>query len=167
MKKYIVFTAVFTLIGFQSIAQINRSGGVFLGYSTDINKIGIGVNAEFPVMEKLSIAPSFFYYFPEKEDGVSLNFLEFNANANYYFFQNEGISVYALGGLNLTRTSVSFEGSNFFGGGFSPSSNNVGLNLGAGANFIVSEKLSPFAEVKYVASTFGRLVIFGGVKINF
>ena len=167
MKRFLIITTLFTLAGFQSMAQINRSGGLFLGYSTDINKIGIGVNAEFPIMEKLSIAPSFFYYFPEKEDGVSLNFLEFNGNANYYFFQNESMGVYALGGLNFTRTSVSFEGSNFFGGGFSPSSSNVGLNLGAGANFIVSEKLSPFAEVKYVASNFGRLVIFGGVKINF
>jgi len=43
----------------------------------------------------------------------------------------------------------------------------LGLNLGLGANFHISnEKILPFAELKYVISDFDQLVIFAGVKVN-
>src|SRR5690606_37520367 len=101
---------------FASSAQVDTRIGGMLAYGTEIKNLGIGVNAEFGVMEKLSISPSFIYYLPKDESGIKINWFEFNGNANYYFMQGN-TDVYGLAGLNYTSIKIHYPDNMFFGGG--------------------------------------------------
>lgn len=163
----IAFTAIF-FIPKNSIAQIDTRIGGMLAYGTEIKNIGFGVNAEFGIMEKLSISPSFIYYLPKTEGPVKINWFEFNANANYYFLADQEFDFYGLAGLNYSSVKVKYDGGfgGMFGGGSaSTSDGRLGLNLGAGANFNLNG-ITPFAEIKYVIIDGGQLVLAAGVKFN-
>lgn len=156
-----------TLLGlgftFSAQAQENTRVGGFLAYGTEIENIGIGANAEFPIMENLTISPSFIYYLPKKEYMVKVNWFEVNANANYYFVNQDNLSVYALGGLNYSSVKVSFDEA--FLGSYSSSDGRFGLNVGGGINLHIGG-ITPFAELKYVIIDGGQLVAGAGVKFN-
>ncbi|WP_255444049.1 outer membrane protein [Robiginitalea sp. SC105] len=143
-------------------AQEDTRIGGFLAYGTEIENLGIGANAEFPIATSLTISPSLIYYFPREEGGVDFNWFEVNGNANYYFLDTDGAGVYGLAGLNYSRVKVS--GDTGFGGTVSASDGRFGLNLGAGANFDIGGAIIPFAEVKYVIIDQGQLVVLGGVR---
>ncbi|GGD92956.1 hypothetical protein GCM10011412_33630 [Maribacter cobaltidurans] len=137
-----------------------------LAYGTEVENIGIGVNAEFPIIEKLTVSPSFIYYLPKKVSGVSINWFEFNGNANYYFLDEGNINVYGQAGLNYTNVRLSYDGA--YSGFLSSAASDgrLGLNLGGGANFQMGGNILPFAELKYVIIDEGQLVLAAGVKFN-
>lgn len=150
-------------------AQIDTRIGGMLAYGTEIENLGIGVNAEFGILDDLSISPSFIYYLPKDNGPIKVTWFEFNANANYYFMQDEKFDVYGLGGLNYTSVSVKYDSNAFggFGGSASGSDGRIGLNLGGGANLHLSnDSITPFAEIKYVIIDGGQLVIAAGVKFK-
>ena len=157
---------------FNANAQEDIKIGAFLTYDTEIENVGFGLNAEFPIMGKLTIAPSFIYYLPKEESFVKVNWFEVNANVNYYFLDEEKMSVYGIGGLSYSSVKVSFEDDNLFGrfgglvGDASTSDGRFGLNIGGGINLKVSNKIESFAELKYVIIDGGRLVLAAGVKYN-
>ena len=162
------FLGVIVSLGFafSTQAQENTRIGGFLAYGTEIENIGIGANAEFPIMENLTISPSFIYYLPKEEYGMTMNWFEVNANANYYFVSQDNMSVYALGGLNYSSVKVSFDDDYGILGNYSESDGRFGLNLGGGINFKIGGNITPFAELKYVIIDGGQLVAGAGVKFN-
>ena len=148
-------------------AQEETRIGALLAYGTEIENLGIGANAEFPVMEKMTISPSLIYYLPKDEMGIKINWFEVNGNVNYYFVDEDNIDVYGIAGLNYSSVKVKYDGADLgFGGNFSGSDGRFGLNLGGGANFDIGGGITPFAELKYVVIDGGQLVIGGGVKFN-
>ncbi|WP_225037052.1 outer membrane beta-barrel protein [Winogradskyella sp. SM1960] len=147
-------------------AQSETKIGAFFAYGTEIENIGIGANAEFPIADKLTISPSFIYYLPKDESGIKINWFEINANANYYFLDEDSIGVYGFAGLNYSSIKVKYDDAFGFLGDFSSSDGRLGLNLGAGANFDIGSNITPFAELKYVIIDGGQLVIAAGVKFN-
>lgn len=154
-------------LGHSVHAQEETRIGAFLAYGTEIENLGIGANAEFPVMEKMTISPSLIYYLPKDEMGIKINWFEVNGNVNYYFVDQDNIGVYGIAGLNYSSVKVNYDGEDFgFGGDFSGSDGRFGLNLGGGANFDIGGSITPFAELKYVIIDGGQLVIGGGVKFN-
>lgn len=159
----ILFLSITTIYSVK--AQENTTIGGYLAYGTEVESLGIGANAEFPIAEKLTLSPSFTYFLPEEEFGVSINWFEVNANANYYLVDNEGLGVYAIGGLNYSSVKVSFDGQNLFGP-ISGNDGRFGLNLGGGANFNLGGSITPFAELKYVVITGGQLVLGAGVRFK-
>lgn len=150
-------------------AQDEKKIGGFLAYGTEIESLGIGINAEFPIasVSQLSIAPSFIFYFPKSDSFVKTTLWELNANANYYFSKTEKTGFYGIGGLNYTSVKVKTDLSSLGFGEISGSDSSIGLNLGAGANFIVGKSFVPFAELKYTIGDFDQLVLSGGLKFNF
>lgn len=149
--------------------EIDTRIGGLVAYGTEIENVGFGANAEFGVMKNLSISPSFIYYLPKEEGRVKATWFEGNANANYYFLEDEGFDVYGLAGLNYTHVKVKSDMPSFggYGGGSaSATDSRFGLNLGAGANFKLQGSIMPFAELKYVIIDDGQLVIAAGVKFN-
>ncbi|MDT0642811.1 outer membrane beta-barrel protein [Zunongwangia sp. F363] len=165
--RLLVTSAVLFLAGiFNASAQDETRLGAMLAYGTEIENLGIGVNAEFPIMENLSISPGFIYYLPKDQSGIDLNWWEINGNANYYFIDNERLVFYGLGGLNYSHVQLDYDGSQFGGGSMEVSDGRFGLNLGAGANFSIGSNITPFAEIKYVIIDGGQLVIGAGVKFN-
>lgn len=126
--------------------------GVMLGYGTEVEELGIGLNGEFNINSKVSISPSFVYWFPE--DPIS--WWEFNANVNYYFTTAGSADFYGLGGINLFGYNVE--------GGDGESE--VGLNLGAGCNFNIGKSWEPFTEIKFVIGDADQLGLFFGAKFK-
>jgi outer membrane protein X len=72
MKKQKLIIASFSLFLLSLIPltanaqEIETRIGGMLTYGTEIENIGVGVNAEFGIMDKLSISPSFIYYLPKQ-----------------------------------------------------------------------------------------------------
>lgn len=148
-------------------AQENTRIGAMLAYGTEIENIGIGANAEFPIMENLTLAPSFTYFLPKDESSiVKTTFFELNANANYYFLQDDSFSIYGLAGLNYTNVKVKVEDFGLGFGDASVSEGKIGLNIGGGVNFNLDKNWTPFTELKYVVSNFDQLVLVAGIKFN-
>ncbi|WP_273276771.1 outer membrane protein [Maribacter polysiphoniae] len=170
MKKInLIFATLVLLVtfSFSALAQTETKIGGLIAYGTEVENIGIGANAEFPIIDKLTISPSFIYYLPKDESGVKINWFEVNANANYYFLDEETIGVYGIAGLNYSSVKVSYDDNDFgFLGDFSASDGRFGLNLGGGANFNIGGSITPFAELKYVIIDGGQLVVAGGVKFR-
>lgn len=161
------FLSLFSL-STASAQEIDTRIGGMLAYGTKIENIGIGANAEFGIIENLSISPSFIFYLPKKNGPVKTNWFELNANANYYFLSEDKFDVYGLAGLNYSQIKVKFDGPahGVYGEGISASDGRVGLNIGGGANLNLDGNIIPFAEIKYVIIDGGQLVIAAGVKFN-
>lgn len=178
MKKLTLTASIAMILILGTIsasAQTETRIGALVAYGTEIENIGIGANAEFPITEKLTVSPSFIYFLPKDEFGIKVNWFEVNANANYYFLQEETISIYGLAGLNYTNVKTTFDGFDDlgefgemfdFGEEGEISDGRFGLNLGAGINYIMSGSITPFAELKYVIIDGSQLVIAAGVRFD-
>jgi len=144
LTKYF-FVALFLLITNTAYAQFSVGGG--LVYGTEIENIGLNIRAGYQVTEAINANAGFSFFFAG--DGVSFNTI--NLDGHYAFLNEEKIAAYGLAGLNIAITSFSIG----FG---STSATEIGLNLGAGAKYQVSEQLDAFFELKYVISEFDQLV---------
>ena len=158
MKKVFLLAVISLVFSVASHAQI-RIGG-FLGFGSEVEQAGLGINGEFIISEKVGISPNLLFYFPKKNGPYKTSFWELNGNVNYYFLNDQPVSVYGLAGLNITNVKVKYDA---FGSDYSNSDSEFGLNLGLGANFHVGNIL-PFAELKYTISDFDQLVFMMGVK---
>lgn len=171
-QKLFILTLSVVFIGlFSNSAQaqdIDTRIGVLLAYGTEIENLGIGANAEFGIADNLSISPSLIYYLPKSHGLIKTNWIEANANANYYFLSDDKFDVYGLAGLNYSSIKVKYDGSiQGIDRNISNSDGRFGLNLGAGANMHLSnDNIMPFAELKYVIIDGGQLVIAAGVKFR-
>ncbi|QOI97343.1 MAG: outer membrane beta-barrel protein [Flammeovirgaceae bacterium] len=151
MKRLFGVLFIIGLIGAAQDAAAQKIG-VFLGYGTEVEELGLGVNGEFAINDKVAIAPSFIYWFPE--DPVS--WWEFNANAMYYFTKSGSADFYGLAGINLFSAKVE---------GFDGNSE-VGINLGVGANFNIGKNWEPFTELKFVLGDADQLGLFFGARFK-
>lgn len=170
MKKLLTVFALFLAASFTQVsAQDTKRVGAQLIYGTNINSLGVGAVAEFPIADRMVISPGFSFYFPNKEgDGnysVKTTAFELNGNLNYTFMEEDGILFYGIGGLNYTSIGVKSDIPMF--GSSSYSNGRVGLNLGAGANFNIGQNFLPFGEIKYILGDFDRLVLAAGIKFDF
>jgi outer membrane immunogenic protein len=157
MKKQLFLIAVVGFLFAASTVSAQKVGG-FLGYGAEIESLGIGVNGEFDLSQKLTLSPSFIFFFPNDD----FTWIDLNGNLNYYFL-NEGVDLYGLVGLNLAI--VSYNGNNQVVEDNTDSE--LGLNFGFGANFDVGQKFEPFAEMKYAAlSDFDQFSIIFGLKFR-
>lgn len=163
MKHVLTTICVVLMTGMLVKAQTNNIGAG-LAYGSEIDRVGLGVNAEFMIMPQLSIAPSFNYFLTEKNYYVTVRLWEINGNVHYYFLDNEKMSVYGLGGLNYTKVSAK---SNILNYPHSSSSGGLGVNLGGGFKYHLNDQWSPFAELKYVIGDYDQLVLLVGMKLKF
>ena len=178
MKTYgyiLTFVLVILSCNF-SFSQTRIYPGIVFG--SEIETMGITFGGEFFVSNKVSIAPDFIFYFPNKESRVSsgsqvevkTNLWELNGNVHYYFVDKASVSFYGLGGLNYSHVGVKYKrtdtGSGEIESQFDVSDGEIGLNLGVGANFPVRRNFTPFTELKYVAASTDQLVISAGIKFD-
>lgn len=163
MKYAILSVGLFLGVTTQSFSQIQTKIGAHAAYGTEIENMGAGVNAEIGLMNKLSVAPSFTYFFPKDYGSLEQRMWEANANAHYYFLNTPIVGFYGLGGLNYSNVEVE---SDWWGNTISDSDAKLGFNVGAGTNFNIAGKITPFAELKYVISDFDQVVVAAGVRFN-
>ena len=144
MKKNVFLTsllvALFTFIATKSHAQENVfSLGGGLTYATELENTGIFAKGVYQFNYQWAGAFTGTYYF---ENDVTL--MGFDADAHYAFYNNEeNLSVYGLFGLNLLTLS-----SEYF-----DSDSSLGINLGVGSRYQLSEKIALVPEIKYVVGT--------------
>lgn len=136
-------------------AQFSAGGGLAFGLESE--DLGLQLRGLYQINEKIRGDVNLTFYFDGVED---VNVTEINLNGHYLIHDGDSFSVYGLGGLNIFRVGVSFDG-------FSSSSSEIGLNLGGGITFPFSDTLSGIGEIKYAISDADQLVIGAGVLYNF
>lgn len=64
MKKLFFMISMLCMVSVVGLAQESKwAAGVSFGYGSDISKPFVGVKAHYDIIEQLTIAPSFNYYF--------------------------------------------------------------------------------------------------------
>jgi opacity protein-like surface antigen len=171
MKKNFLLVVVLMLAFVGSAAAQNRAG-VHLVFGSEIDQPGIGFNGEFFVAEKVSIAPELDLFLPEKSNytsggtkvNVKASTWSIGGDVHYYFVSDDKIGFYGLAGLNLAVFKGSVKTTNPTTES-STSDSEVGLNLGAGINFKVAGKVTPFAQLKY-QTNYEQLLLQAGIRFN-
>jgi len=162
MKKLLI--AIIAVLVFGTIEQTKAqfSVGPGLGYATDIGSLGISANVGYHINDEWAASGAFTYFL--EQDYVKWSALDFNANYTFTELENVG-ALYGIGGLNITMVKVDIPGLSEFWGTSSTTESNVGLNIGAGLNVDLSEKMVLAPELTYTVSSGGYLR--AGVKLMF
>jgi outer membrane immunogenic protein len=172
-KFYLLAVLILPSVGTLS-AQNAKRAGVHLAFGSEIEQVGLGVNGEFFVAEKVSIAPELNLFFPEKNtynNGAFKSTYKYSTwsicgDVHYYFVSNDKIGFYGLAGLNLAVARWSTKINTNPPQDNSDSDSELGLNLGVGANFTVPGKIIPFGQVKY-ETNYEQLLLQAGIRFAF
>jgi len=165
-QQKLIFLSLFSIVFFsqKTNAQITVGGG--LAYGTEIETVGFNATGQYFIKENIAIVPSFTYYLPRNIVGnFSLKWFEINADINYYFdLENSNIKPYGLGGLNYSIITVPSFDFGILGSSDSSSNSELGFNLGAGADYDLGKKITPFAQLKYTLGDADQLTILAGIR---
>ncbi len=155
MKK--LFLLAIVILGFGVNAQAQAKLGVHLGYGAEIDQALVGINGEFHINKKLSIAPDLTLYFPKKYSGNKYSLWEVNANVHYYFLSilRNKMNFFGLGGLNYSDyTKINYDG-------------DAGLNFGGGVTYDIDKQFQLFSALKYTAISTDQVALFTGIRYVF
>jgi outer membrane protein X len=138
MKKYFLLLLL-SVVSLSIFAQKGEKAiGINLGYGSEVESPAIGVKFNYGLTDLIRISPS-FNYFLEKN---GLSGWEINADAHYLFSVAPKLTVYPLAGLTFTGWS-------FGGGGSSSTETRLGVNIGAGIGYELTDNISLGLELKY------------------
>lgn len=168
MKKSI-YTAIFCLfLGASASAQFGLGAGLLYGSESEL---GLTLRAHYDINEQLSAYAGYSVLQSETLEifGVEIETLLTSIDLDgHYHFGGEKINPYVLAGLNVLRASVSATGVD------TESETSMGVNLGGGALYGISDKFNVFGEAKYALNGGGegegdanQFVITGGVQYTF
>ncbi len=157
MKHSFIYLPCLLFLFFAQSATAQFSVGAGLAYGAELEDLGIQVKGLYQIDDTWRGAVDLIFYFDGVED---VNVTEINLNGQYLFGDIESVAPYALAGLNIFRVGTSLDGTSF-------SASEVGLNVGGGVNFPISETLTGAAELKYVIGDADQLVIGAGVIFSF
>ncbi|MGN8224334.1 outer membrane beta-barrel protein [Gracilimonas sp. BCB1] len=132
--------------------------GAGLMYGSEIEQPGLRLDGTYRINEDFRAVAELGFYLPDDAGNADVNWFEFNINGNYIFVNDpeQGLIAYALAGLNYTRVKVS-------SGNFSSDNGEVGLNVGAGAEYGL-DFANLFGEFKYVLGDYDQLNIGVGLR---
>lgn len=159
------------------------AGGIQLNYGTQIESMGIGAKFQYGITNSIRVEPSLNYYFG-KSGG---NMFDVNVNAHYLFDVAPKVKVYPLVGIGFASVKGGGIGISYDGGenwedyGYesdedlgdgstsgSSRSGNFTVNLGAGAEYDLTDRFTVNAEVKYqIISNFNQVVAGVGIVYKF
>jgi opacity protein-like surface antigen len=157
MKK-LFFVICMMLMSVSTFAQQGKmTVGIHGDYMIDSPKnFGIGANIGYELIDNLRGVAEFNYFF--KKDYVS--FWNVQVNAEYLFKVGSGFTLYPLAGIDLLGQSVDL-------GNTTASDSKLGLNLGAGIEYQVTENLGLNFEFNYKTHYNGWSMLKFGVVIPF
>ena len=153
-----------------STAMFAEKGATTLGahaaYNIDEpNNIGVGVQAGYEFMDNIRAIAGFDYYL--KKDNFSLWNVDLDVA---YLFKFGKLAAYPLAGVNLCGAKYDVPEITVMGvtvGGGSSSDSKLGLTLGAGVEYQLSESLALKAEYNYKTQWDGNSFLKLGVVIPF
>lgn len=172
MRK-LFLTAVIALLSIGAYAQKGQTylGGQ-LAYPTDIESLGIGVKGGYGITDAIRAQATFDYFL--KKNNAS--WWDINLDVHYLFPLGNNIKVYPLAGLTYLRGSVDGvtqtvdtpAGSVTVGSNKSYSDGNLGVNLGGGFQYDLTDKLVLNAEAKFqIIKNTNQGVISAGLAYKF
>lgn len=125
--------------------------GAGLSYGAEIEAIGLEGRFYYDLNKKpkMRIAADLVYYFVDDP----LTFYTIDANLHYEIADFSSGFAYAIGGLQIATAGVKGFGSD----------NDLGLNLGVGAEFKAGFGGIP-VEIKYVVGNADQLILSGGLR---
>lgn len=159
MKTKLLALALVALFAFSSaMAQdqgdMRGSIGLVIGTKTAIDdngetKMGLGITPAFEYVfaDAMSGNLSYDFYFKSDITGASVQISSFNIDYRYYFVTGD-TQVYGLAGLALMKAKTEITGLG------SVSTSETGLNIGAGANFGLSDSMLLNVQAKYQTPKF-------------
>ncbi|MDE5418247.1 porin family protein [Labilibaculum sp. DW002] len=175
-NKLILVCATVLSVFFSLTTQAQDSkimAGAGLKYATDISTMGIEAKGVYLASDTWEIAPAFTYYF--KKNNVNWSTLDFDGH--YVFSSDDKSTFYAIGGLNVTFWKFKMDGvssgsselDEMFGGlsDLDASGSDVGVNIGVGSRFAISDKMYFNADLKYTIGNANYLSAGVGVLYHF
>lgn len=149
--------------------------GSGVGFASLDNDLGIRVDGYYAFTDVIRGGGDFTFYLPKSEGNVDVTVWELNFNGHYIFQDEDGLLLYALGGINITGISVSIEtpsvnigGQQIGGGSSSTSDSEFGLNLGGGLEYAL-DFADLFAEAKIggLGGNANQFVLGAGLRFSF
>lgn len=162
-----VTTASLLLVLFSLKPVQAQEGAIQIGpglvYGNQVERLGLKADGTYSINEIIRAAADFTLFFPEKTDlgggnELTATWMALNFNAHYFFYSQDELSAYGIGGLNISILRASISGT-------SDSESELGLNLGAGVEY-VADFGNLFGELTLagIAGDADQLVIGGGVR---
>lgn len=166
MKKLTLLAIIAMAFTFNSYSQISAGGG--LVYGTEQQTIGFNLRGQYNITENIDIVGGLTFYLPNKEKQTLIfttvesktNMWAFDVDGHYNFGIIDKLKVYPLAGLNIAGVTIEVNGTE-------SSDTEVGLNIGAGATYEITEKIAGLFETKYTIGNFDQAVISLGVLYKF
>lgn len=189
MKKQLLLILVLFIYVSTANAQFTKIGGG-LGFTTgypfhemewDYNKSGnfnIFAKGIYELNLPVHLSPSVTYFIPHvwkqedlsSESRVTVSTLMLDLNAHYVFNSLDRIEFYALAGVDILlawkRDVYKVLGSVPFEEVIKEKDNAIGLNLGVGTYFKLTEQIDLNVEAKYLLSKYSQFMLNAGVLIN-
>ena len=163
MKKLITTTLVLALLS-SANAQIELRGG--FSFATTSEKLAFQLGAQYAITPEIDLAGNLSFYFPEKTEftdpfsgnttTIKSGLWMIDIDGHYNFPLDNGFSGYPLAGLNLSTFTANVDGSG-------DSNSEVGLNIGGGLAYEISDLLDAFLELKYIIGNADQAVLGLGV----
>jgi len=180
MKKFIFVAGIALFLPLTGFSQLTHLG-VEAAYSSEVKEPGFGVYGILRVNDQIKLTPNFLYYLPHKistDDGTQeFQWYAINIDGNFVIVNHGIFEGYGIMGLNFSIIQGK-QDEIILGQPFNDKRTlqRLGLNIGAGMRFNVSDKVVPFAELRYTLGskadfTFNevsssQLSIFAGVLIR-
>ena len=120
-----------------------------IGYQTNYERFGLGVQGRYAIANNLRIAPDVTFYFPKDK----VTGLDVSVNFHYVFNFKEdgqGFSVYPLAGIGMQSNSTKFA-----------------FNLGGGITLPISERSYLNAEARFMFAKDDNVAIMLGYGYRF
>lgn len=175
--KLIQFT--FFLLFISSITNAQVKIGGKLSYGSEIESLGIGAKGVYDIDESFSVSGELNYFFGSNTtssmDVMGYNFGSFevetslttlNTDLHYNLSNLNPFRLYAIGGLNFSFYNTEFSTNSTYTYGQSGASNNetfIGLNLGIGGGYPISQNLDIISELKYIISDLDQVILSAGL----
>lgn len=145
--------------------------GAHVLYGTDASNIGIGVKYQNNITDAIRLEAVGNYYL--KTDGFSM--FDVNVNGHYLFPLSDKLTVYPLVGINYTHwkqeSFIDFEFGEEWSEWLGEDANekydvdikdsSIGLNIGGGVQYKLSDKVRIGAELKYQTISGASTAVIG------
>lgn len=162
MKKLFLAMCI-ALVSLNASAQKGEQNiGAHVLYGTDAKNIGFGAKYQYNVTDAIRLEAVGDYYL--KKEGFSM--FDINLNAHYLFPISDKVTLYPLVGINYTSWKQDdfidlgdYESDGESNGDISGSS--IGLNIGGGVQYKLTNHIRIGAELKYQTITGYNSAIIG------
>ncbi|MDX1407119.1 MAG: outer membrane beta-barrel protein [Saprospiraceae bacterium] len=146
-------------------AQISILAGLGFSFGTTAEAVGIHIRGDVDIDDTpYGGSLNFISYFspatgPDNIDDVTAVYRETNFDGHYFLVEGDQLRIYGLAGINISTAGAKIKVNAPFIPNINETETQIGLNVGGGARFPLTDQISLVGEIKYILSKFDQLVI--------